>query len=89
MRPSAGRCEGRTTCSNNVIHKPIHPFVPRHPPQLWEISSGELLLSVLFDVGIMAVTLDLSEYHIFCGGMDGSIFQVDLCAWVSDLGDAS
>lgn len=31
----------------------------------------------------MAVTLDLSEYHMFCGGMDGSIFQVDLCAWVS------
>lgn len=29
----------------------------------------------------MAVTLDLSEYHMFCGGMDGSIFQVDLCAW--------
>ncbi|XP_034611313.1 WD repeat-containing protein 18 [Trachemys scripta elegans] len=49
--------------------------------KLWEISSGELLLSVLFDVGIMAVTLDLSEYHMFCGGMDGSIFQVDLCAW--------
>lgn len=38
---------------------------------------------MLFDVGIMAVTLDLSEYHMFCGGMDGSIFQVDLCAWVS------
>uniref|UniRef100_A0A8C0FK25 WD repeat-containing protein 18 n=1 Tax=Bubo bubo TaxID=30461 RepID=A0A8C0FK25_BUBBB len=51
--------------------------------KLWEVSSGELLLSVLFDVGIMAVTLDLSEYHMFCGGMDGSIFQVDLCAWVS------
>uniref|UniRef100_A0A8C0U2Q8 WD repeat domain 18 n=1 Tax=Cyanistes caeruleus TaxID=156563 RepID=A0A8C0U2Q8_CYACU len=49
--------------------------------KLWEVSSGELLLSVLFDVGIMAVTLDLSEYHMFCGGMDGSIFQVDLCAW--------
>lgn len=37
----------------------------------------------------MAVTLDLSEYHMFCGGMDGSIFQVDLCAWVSDLGGAN
>uniref|UniRef100_A0A8C8RMV9 WD repeat-containing protein 18 n=1 Tax=Pelusios castaneus TaxID=367368 RepID=A0A8C8RMV9_9SAUR len=49
--------------------------------KLWEISSGELLLSVLFDMGIMAVALDLSEYHMFCGGMDGSIFQVDLCAW--------
>lgn len=52
--------------------------------QLWEISSGELLLSVLFDVGIMAVTMDLAEHHMFCGGSDGSIFQVDLCTWVSD-----
>lgn len=41
---------------------------------------------MLFDVGIMAVTLDLSEYHMFCGGMDGSIFQVDLCTWVSVWG---
>uniref|UniRef100_A0A8C3FS44 WD repeat-containing protein 18 n=1 Tax=Chrysemys picta bellii TaxID=8478 RepID=A0A8C3FS44_CHRPI len=57
--------------------------------KLWEISSGELLLSVLFDVGIMAVTLDLSEYHMFCGGMDGSIFQVDLCAWPRARGSAA
>ncbi|XP_060037474.1 WD repeat-containing protein 18 isoform X2 [Erinaceus europaeus] len=49
--------------------------------KLWEMSSGELLLSVLFDVGIMAVTMDLAEHHMFCGGSDGSIFQVDLCAW--------
>lgn len=55
---------------------------PTHP-QLWEISSGELLLSVLFDVSIMAVTMDLAEHHMFCGGSDGSIFQVDLCTWVS------
>ncbi|XP_044110655.1 WD repeat-containing protein 18 isoform X2 [Neovison vison] len=47
--------------------------------KLWEVSSGDLLLSVLFDVGIMAVTMDLAEYHVFCGGSDGSIFQVDLC----------
>ncbi|XP_036281010.1 WD repeat-containing protein 18 isoform X3 [Pipistrellus kuhlii] len=50
--------------------------------KLWEVSSGELLLSVLFDVGIMAVTMDLAEHHMFCGGSEGSIFQVDLCAWV-------
>ncbi|KAM4888026.1 WD repeat-containing protein 18 [Thomomys bottae] len=49
--------------------------------KLWEISSGEMLLSVLFDVGITAVTMDLAEYHMFCGGTDGSIFQVDLCSW--------
>lgn len=60
--------------------------LPRPHPQLWEISSGELLLSVVFDVGIMAVTMDLAEHHMFCGGSDGSIFQVDLCTWVSDSG---
>uniref|UniRef100_A0A452TGE5 WD repeat-containing protein 18 n=1 Tax=Ursus maritimus TaxID=29073 RepID=A0A452TGE5_URSMA len=49
--------------------------------KLWEVSSGELLLSVLFDVGIMAVTMDLAEHHLFCGASDGSIFQVDLCTW--------
>ncbi|XP_021560939.1 WD repeat-containing protein 18 isoform X2 [Neomonachus schauinslandi] len=49
--------------------------------KLWEVSSGELLLSVLFDVGIMAVTMDLAEHHLFCGGSDGAVFQVDLCTW--------
>ncbi|XP_067329462.1 WD repeat-containing protein 18 [Anolis sagrei] len=49
--------------------------------KLWEISSGDLLLSVLFDASLMSVTLDLAEYHMFCGGIDGSIFQVDLCSW--------
>lgn len=60
--------------------------VPGFPSlQLWAISSGDLLLSVLFDMGIMSVTMDLAEHHIFCGGNDGSIFQVDLCSWVSGL----
>ncbi|XP_063476089.1 WD repeat-containing protein 18 isoform X1 [Symphalangus syndactylus] len=49
--------------------------------KLWEVSSGELLLSVLFDVSIMAVTMDLAEHHMFCGGSEGSIFQVDLFSW--------
>lgn len=38
---------------------------------------------MLFDVAIVAVTMDLAEHHLFCGGSDGSIFQVDLCTWVS------
>ncbi|XP_078054216.1 WD repeat-containing protein 18 isoform X1 [Mustelus asterias] len=46
--------------------------------KLWELSCGELLMSVLFDVGIMSVTLDPCEYYLFCGGNDGSIFQVNL-----------
>ncbi|KAK3533499.1 hypothetical protein QTP70_023354, partial [Hemibagrus guttatus] len=47
--------------------------------KLWEISSGEMLLSVLFDVSIMSVTLDPCEFFLFCGGSDGNIFQVSLC----------
>nr|XP_014427504.1 WD repeat-containing protein 18 [Pelodiscus sinensis] len=63
----------------------LYRYADPREGRLWEISSGELLLSVLFDVGIMAVTLDLAEYHMFCGGMDGSIFQVDLCAWLWEI----
>uniref|UniRef100_A0A3Q2QLS2 WD repeat-containing protein 18 n=1 Tax=Fundulus heteroclitus TaxID=8078 RepID=A0A3Q2QLS2_FUNHE len=47
--------------------------------KVWELSSGELLLSVLFDVEIMSVTFDPSEYFLFCGGRDGNILQVSLC----------
>lgn len=53
--------------------------------QVWEVSSGEMLLSVLFDVGIMSVTFDPCEYFLFCGGSDGNIFQVSLCSTVSTL----
>ncbi|XP_023119936.1 WD repeat-containing protein 18 [Amphiprion ocellaris] len=48
--------------------------------KVWELSSGELLLSILFDVEIMSVTFDPSEYFVFCGGSDGNIFQVSLCS---------
>uniref|UniRef100_A0A3B5A5D8 WD repeat-containing protein 18 n=1 Tax=Stegastes partitus TaxID=144197 RepID=A0A3B5A5D8_9TELE len=51
--------------------------------KVWELSSGELLLSILFDVEIMAVTFDPCEYFVFCGGSDGNIFQVSLCSQVS------
>ncbi|XP_053490862.1 WD repeat-containing protein 18 [Ictalurus furcatus] len=51
--------------------------------KLWEISSGEMLLSVVFDVSIMSVTLDPCEYFLFCGGSDGNIFQVSLCSTAS------
>ncbi|TNM88118.1 hypothetical protein fugu_006339 [Takifugu bimaculatus] len=48
--------------------------------KVWELSSGELLLSILFDVEIMSVTSDPCEYFLFCGGSDGNIFQVSLCS---------
>ncbi|XP_026200706.1 WD repeat-containing protein 18 [Anabas testudineus] len=46
--------------------------------KVWELSSGELLLSILFDVEIMSVTFDPCEYFLFCGGSDGNIFQASL-----------
>ncbi|XP_068448800.1 WD repeat-containing protein 18 [Clinocottus analis] len=48
--------------------------------KVWELASGALLLSVLFDVEIMSVTFDPCEYFLFCGGSDGNIFQVSLCS---------
>uniref|UniRef100_A0A4W5LD83 WD repeat-containing protein 18 n=1 Tax=Hucho hucho TaxID=62062 RepID=A0A4W5LD83_9TELE len=62
-------------------------FKPFTPNALWELSSGEMLLSVLFDVGIMSVTLDPCEYYLFCGGSDGSIFQVSLCSQSDNEGN--
>lgn len=53
--------------------------------QVWELSSGELLLSVLFDVEIMSVTTDPCDYFLFCGGSDGNIFQVSLCSQVNQV----
>ncbi|OCU00478.1 WD repeat-containing protein 18 isoform X2 [Xenopus laevis] len=46
--------------------------------KLWDICSGDLLVSVLFDVRITSVAFDPAEYHLFCGGSDGVIYQVDL-----------
>lgn len=62
---------------------PVHWNLTCSPVQVWELSSGELLLSVLFDVEIMSVTCDPCEYFLFCGGSDGNIFQVSLCSQVS------
>uniref|UniRef100_A0A3Q4GWI6 WD repeat-containing protein 18 n=1 Tax=Neolamprologus brichardi TaxID=32507 RepID=A0A3Q4GWI6_NEOBR len=55
--------------------------------KVWELSSGELLLSILFDVEIMSVTFDPAEYFVFCGGSDGNIFQVSLCSQVRNMND--
>uniref|UniRef100_A0A3Q3W2L8 WD repeat-containing protein 18 n=1 Tax=Mola mola TaxID=94237 RepID=A0A3Q3W2L8_MOLML len=55
-----------------------------HTVKVWELSSGELLLSILFDVEIMSVTMDPCEYFLFCGGSDGNIFQVSLCGQSDD-----
>ncbi|XP_066298281.1 WD repeat-containing protein 18-like [Branchiostoma lanceolatum] len=48
--------------------------------KLFEVSSGQLLLSVSFDVSITSVTMDTAETHLFAGGTNGSILQVNLYA---------
>ena len=47
-------------------------------PQLYELSSGRLLCSFLFDFGLTRVTMDLAEYRLFVGGSTGKIAQVNL-----------
>ena len=46
--------------------------------QLYDLSSGELLCSFVFDVGVTAVTMDSAEQNLFAGCTDGNIYQVKL-----------
>lgn len=46
--------------------------------KLYSLSSGELLCSFVFDVGVAAVTMDAVEQNCFAGGTDGNIYQVEL-----------
>ncbi len=47
-------------------------------PQIYELCSGRLLCSFLFDFGVTSVTMDLAEYRLFVGGSNGKIAQVNL-----------
>ena len=49
------------------------------------MGSGELLCSVVFDIGVTAVTMDSAEQSFFAGCADGSIYQVELFRRVSTL----
>ncbi|KAJ7372545.1 hypothetical protein OS493_019054 [Desmophyllum pertusum] len=46
--------------------------------KLYDLSSGELLCSFVFDVGVTAVAMDAAEQSLFAGCVDGSIYQVEL-----------
>ncbi|XP_078658329.1 WD repeat-containing protein 18-like [Branchiostoma floridae x Branchiostoma belcheri] len=48
--------------------------------KLFEVSSGQVLLSVSFDVSITSVTMDTAETRLFAGGTNGNIHQVNLHA---------
>ncbi|XP_074641136.1 WD repeat-containing protein 18-like [Tubulanus polymorphus] len=46
--------------------------------KLWDLSSGELLCSFLFESCITSVMMDPAEHHLFSGGVHGQIYQVNL-----------
>ncbi|XP_068726659.1 WD repeat-containing protein 18-like [Montipora capricornis] len=46
--------------------------------KLHDLSSGELLCSFVFDVGVTAVTMDPAEQNLFAGCVDGNIYHVEL-----------
>ncbi|XP_019645818.1 PREDICTED: WD repeat-containing protein 18-like [Branchiostoma belcheri] len=48
--------------------------------KLFEVSSGQVLMSVSFDVSITSVTMDTAETRLFAGGINGNIHQVNLHA---------
>ncbi|KAL5016239.1 hypothetical protein ScPMuIL_005828 [Solemya velum] len=48
--------------------------------KLWDLSSGQLLCTFIFDVSIMSVTMDTTEFRLFAGGSNGTIYTVNLYA---------
>lgn len=43
--------------------------------KIYDLSSGELLLNVVFEKGLSSVTMDILETNIFVGTVDGNILQ--------------
>ena len=58
----------------------IHVFF-----QLYDLMSGELLCSFVFDNGITSLIMDAAELNLFAGSVDGTIYQVELFKPVSQL----
>ena len=46
--------------------------------QLYDLSSGQLLCSFVFDAGITASSMDAAEQNLFAGSVNGVIYQVQL-----------
>ncbi|KAJ8040130.1 WD repeat-containing protein 18 [Holothuria leucospilota] len=51
--------------------------------KLWDIPSGQMLCSFVFDTPILSVTMDAAEQRLFSGGLDGIIYAVNLFEKVS------
>ncbi|KAJ8728867.1 hypothetical protein PYW07_006563 [Mythimna separata] len=46
--------------------------------KIYDLSSGELLLNLVFDIPLSAITMDVLELNIFVGTTDGKIHQFSL-----------
>lgn len=46
--------------------------------KIYDLSSGELLLNLVFDVPLSAVTFDILELYVFIGTTEGNIYQCSL-----------
>lgn len=46
--------------------------------KIYDLVSGEMLLNLVFDVPLTAVTLDILELNIFVGTTEGKIYQISL-----------
>ncbi|XP_064606851.1 WD repeat-containing protein 18-like [Liolophura sinensis] len=46
--------------------------------KLWDLSSGSLLLTVMFDSSITSVAMDTPEYRLFAGSNSGTVYSVNL-----------
>ncbi|XP_013403336.1 WD repeat-containing protein 18 [Lingula anatina] len=49
-----------------------------HTVKLWDIVSGDLLVSFIYDCSILSVAMDTAEYRLFAGGSNGKIYQANL-----------
>ena len=49
---------------------------------MYDLSSGHLICSFVFDAAITAVTMDIAEHHLFAGSVSGDIFVAHLYAQV-------
>ncbi|XP_062578504.1 WD repeat-containing protein 18-like [Saccostrea cucullata] len=46
--------------------------------RLYDVNSGEVLCTFVFEVGICSVTMDAAEFRLFAGGSTGAIYAVNL-----------
>ncbi|KAL0879338.1 hypothetical protein ABMA27_003116 [Loxostege sticticalis] len=46
--------------------------------KIYDLSSGEMLLNIIFDVPLSAIVMDVLELNIFIGSTEGKIYQFSL-----------